>query len=252
MANLSIIPNNNEIEVKVINLDPEYNHRDRYFRIYYTTTNEFPERPNDTHSESSFKIDGQDAEWGRETPSFTIINQSTTNSVTYKIYTEIIYTSGGNPVTITFPTNAPTSYETATAAPKSETPETPEPEIDEFDWEEGQNTPHGIAYAAITTNGPVVNFNHSVWNDMVDKLLEIYNNKGYTWATNNEQGATLNASETIMNTSDKVLTAARFNSFRYNIGRYNSTGISKVNTGDTVLGNDFITLVEKMNGLISL
>lgn len=50
-----------------------------------------------------------------------------------------------------------------------------------------------------------------------------------------------------MTSSDKTLTAARFNSVRYNIGAHYSTGISEVASGDPVLGSYFTTLTTKLN-----
>ena len=79
------------------------------------------------------------------------------------------------------------------------------------------------AYTALTNNGSTSDFSYLVWNDMCSKVIEIENAAGLTWSTKYASYA-----DTKMSSSDKVLTATRFNSLRYNIGRSYSTGINEV------------------------
>lgn len=102
-----------------------------------------------------------------------------------------------------------------------------------------------MAYAVITAQGELSQFSYIVWNDMVDKVSEILKEKNLSWSS---KYATLAA--TIMSEDDKVLTAARFNSLRFNIGSHYSTGINEVQPGDDVFGSYFITLGEKINAWI--
>ena len=80
---------------------------------------------------------------------------------------------------------------------------------------------------------------------MVDKVREILDAKGLAWSNN-----FASYSATKMSYGDKVLTAARFNSLRYNIGLHYSTGINTVRTGDTVYGWYFTTLANCINNWI--
>ena len=98
------------------------------------------------------------------------------------------------------------------------------------------------AYTALTNNGSTSDFSYLVWNDMCSKVIEIENAAGLAWSTKYASYA-----DTKMSSSDKVLTATRFNSLRYNIGRSYSTGINEVASGDTVYAWYFTTLARCMN-----
>lgn len=98
------------------------------------------------------------------------------------------------------------------------------------------------AYSAVTELTSVKNFSYLVWNDMVNKVKEILDATGNSW-----DSFYANYENTKMTSSDKTLTAKRFNSLRYNIGSHYSTGIEEVKKGDTVLGSYFRLLASKMN-----
>lgn len=98
------------------------------------------------------------------------------------------------------------------------------------------------AYNALINNGSTSDFSYLVWNDMCSKVIEIENAAGLTWSTKYASYA-----DTKMSSSDKVLTATRFNSLRHNIGRSYSTGINEVVSGDTVYAWYFTTLARCMN-----
>lgn len=102
------------------------------------------------------------------------------------------------------------------------------------------------AYSAAASRGSTENFSYRVWNDLVDKALECIDAEGGAW---NSRYATYAA--TRMSASDKILTAVRFNSLRYNIDLGCSTGIGTVYRGGTVYGAYFITLAECINARIS-
>ena len=86
------------------------------------------------------------------------------------------------------------------------------------------------------------NFDHRVWNAMVDKVYEIVDKCGYGWDSYYET-----YSRTLMNTSPYELMADMFNSLRYNIGIHYSTGIQEVDPGDIVYGEYFLTLATCIN-----
>ena len=56
--------------------------------------------------------------------------------------------------------------------------------------------------------------------------------------------------KTKMKSSDKVMTAERFNALRFNIGSRTSTGIADKSAGQEVVGDYFVTLAKCINGWI--
>lgn len=129
------------------------------------------------------------------------------------------------------------------------TAETDSPSIEPWSWSRSNGNASAsqtsAAYSAVRNNGSLSSFSHLVWNDMVDKVREILDAKGLAWSNN-----FASYSATKMSYGDKVLTAARFNSLRYNIGLHYSTGINTVRTGDTVYGWYFTTLANCINNWI--
>lgn len=123
---------------------------------------------------------------------------------------------------------------------------TDKPAISKWSWSSSNGTASAAqtkaAYDALINKGPLSDFSYRVWNDMCGKVIEIENALGQTWSTKYAQYA-----DTKMTTSDKRLTATRFNSLRHNIGRSYSTGINEVASGDTVYAWYFTTLARCMN-----
>ena len=97
---------------------------------------------------------------------------------------------------------------------------------------------------AFNNNGLTTVLTYQRWNAFVDKIYEVSNND---WWISSTDGATLSYSATKMTSTDRILTAERFNSVRYNIGARKPTGISRVYKDDDVLGSYFITLGNKLN-----
>ncbi len=102
------------------------------------------------------------------------------------------------------------------------------------------------AYTAITQGSTPEIFSYLVWNDLVNKTYEACVESGGVWIS-----SYASLSSTRMTSSSKTLTAARFNSLRYNIGFRYSTGITDVESGDAVLGSYFITLASSLNSWIN-
>lgn len=127
-----------------------------------------------------------------------------------------------------------------------------------WDWQisNGSATPlqTRAAYTAVTTGGAASDFSYLVWNDMCDKVQEVLDVTGATWVTkdNNTGETLLSLDDTKMTSSDKTLTAKRYNSLRLNVGSHYSTGIDPVSTGDKVIGQThFINLMSKVNEWIA-
>lgn len=91
-----------------------------------------------------------------------------------------------------------------------------------------------------TKGGVVSGFSYLVWNDMVDKVKAILDATNDVW---DSRYADYEATK--MTSSDRKLTAKRFNSLRYNIGI--ETGIGEVAKGDIVYGSYFRTLASKIS-----
>lgn len=103
------------------------------------------------------------------------------------------------------------------------------------------------AYDVIMGNITADNFAHEVWNDLVDKVAEMREAKGYTW--DRAGGTYPSASGCKMSAGDR-LTAAAYNGVRYNIGSVFSTGISDQSPGDQITGYKIYHLTEVLNIII--
>lgn len=128
-------------------------------------------------------------------------------------------------------------------------------QITPWSWEEGTGSDHDLAYQALTGHGPIGNFKYTVWNDLVDKVMEAITAKAQIWNTN---GTTyLSYNDTKMTQEDRKLTAKRFNSLRHNIALreiiYNEDGVELGDkaSGDEVFGEYFKMLAEALNDWIS-
>lgn len=134
------------------------------------------------------------------------------------------------------------------------------PDIDPWSWDTSNGSADDdttvLAYEAVTGNGSTYDFSHLVWNDLCDKIAEIQNyDKGSPWATDGPGGLDLDATRMDPDDeTDRILTADRFNSMKYNLGRCYSTvsteypeGIPVVEKGDPVQGSYFTVIADKIN-----
>ena len=140
-----------------------------------------------------------------------------------------------------------TSTGTTTACVK------PPPSVKPWDWNASNGSASAsstkAAYTAVTTKGETTAFSYLVWNDLVDKVLEALAAEDESWNTNGSKY--LSAASTKMTSSDKKLTAARFNALRWNIGTHYSTEITDRSKGDPVLGEYFTILTSSLNSWIA-
>ena len=120
------------------------------------------------------------------------------------------------------------------------------PDVDYWDWD--ANSSRRAAYDAITGQGLLSEFHYTVWNDMCDKCMEILDAIGDSW-----DDYYCSFSNTKMSSSNKEMTAKRFNSLRYNIGIHYSTGLTDtqhIYTGATIYGWYFTRLTDCMDNWI--
>lgn len=118
--------------------------------------------------------------------------------------------------------------------------------IDRWDWSASNGSATAnqtvVAYDVISNKGNTAEFSYKVWNDLVDKVVEVYDAIEGSWNTKY-----LTWKATRMQSDDRILTADRFNSLRYNIGINVSTGIDEVSRGDPVMGWYFERLTNRLN-----
>lgn len=132
-----------------------------------------------------------------------------------------------------------------------------------WSWNASNGTASAVqtrtAYNAVSNYGPISDFSYLVWNDMVAKVAEMRNraNQKPVWNTKYLTQASTSMSNT---ESGRTMTAARYNSLRYNIGLYygfnevpsgelidlDSVTKEKV-PGDPVIGSNFIDLMTGLN-----
>lgn len=95
---------------------------------------------------------------------------------------------------------------------------------------------------------PVSEVRFTEWNSLIDKIKELLDTGHYdSWLTKSSEGAILSMKDSRIDSSNKTLTAAKFNSVRFNISSRFATGISKVSKGDPVLAEYFDTLERSIN-----
>ena len=92
---------------------------------------------------------------------------------------------------------------------------------------------------AFNNHGSLTTLTYSRWNAFLDRIAEF---EVYKYGS----------AQTFFNkmtSSDKTLTAARFNQARFAIGSMYSTGITNKSSGDPVLGSYFITMANSLNSI---
>lgn len=107
---------------------------------------------------------------------------------------------------------------------------------------------------AMNNKGPASAVTWQEWNSLCDKVQECLDRAGESWYTyyGPNGGYTPTYAATRMSSTDKAMTAARFNAVRGNIGSHASTGISPVSKGDKVMGSYFLSIVNALNNWISI
>ena len=102
------------------------------------------------------------------------------------------------------------------------------------------------AYNALVNGGACENFSYKVWNDMCDKVKEVIDFEDEVW-----QSKYASLSATKMSSSDKTLTAKRFNSLNWNVTYLRGSGVMvERNKGDAVRGRYILEMMELLNEYI--
>lgn len=105
------------------------------------------------------------------------------------------------------------------------------------------------AYQILLGNAPASDgFSHYVWNDLVDKVVEMRGAKGYYWDTSDGMYLT-SANAKVY--AGETLSAAVYNAVRYNIGSVKGTGIYDVMPGNEITGFHITRLTDVLNEIIS-
>ena len=118
-----------------------------------------------------------------------------------------------------------------------------------WDWNRSNGsataTQTQTAYGTVTSRGPLSDFSYKVWNDLCSKTLEVMTSRNLSWV--NTYGS---YAETKMSSSDKRMTARRFNALRWNLGQMVSTGTPEVASGDIIMGRYFTQFATAINNSI--
>lgn len=136
----------------------------------------------------------------------------------------------------------------------SDTPcsDKPQVSVDPWSW----TASNGSASAAQTRNAYAIlngtraadDFSHLVWNDLVDKVMEMRAAKGYTWDRDSNLYPTQSGCKV---SAREALSARKYNGVRYNIGSVRATGIFDVSPGDGMTGYHIARLAEVLNEIIN-
>lgn len=130
---------------------------------------------------------------------------------------------------------------------------TTEPEIlvDPWSWTASNGaataTQTRNAYAILQGTRAADDFHHNVWNDLVDKVVEMREALGYSWTT--DSGRFPSASGCKVSAGD-TLSALKYNALKTNIGSIKSTGIQDVDAGDEITGYHIVHLTDVLNEII--
>lgn len=131
-------------------------------------------------------------------------------------------------------------------------------DVSVWDW----NSSNGLAsadecrkaYTALTQRGATTDCSYLVWNALVSMVFAVYYRSLYTsW----DYDSYASAQNTLMNASDKEMTARRFNSLNHNINNLIDASsktidyveISEKQPGDRVYGQYFLDLANNYNNL---
>ena len=100
---------------------------------------------------------------------------------------------------------------------------------------------------AMDNEEPAENFPHEVWNDIVNKVQEALDASGLSWERSSSQGATLSRSGCLMSSGDTLLTAAMYNSVKYQIGQGNGSDGIYVDSEDEFTWSHIESLTDYLN-----
>ena len=103
------------------------------------------------------------------------------------------------------------------------------------------------AYAILQGTRQADDFSHLVWNDLVDKIVETRDARKDIAVSWDNAYATLEKTKV---SAGNTLSAVRYNSIRYNINNMKGVSAPYVSSGEVILGQHIISLVETLNKII--
>lgn len=232
--------------MKVVNLDTSYTKDDRIYHIFISGGG---------YSNKDINEDGYSLDGGvTETPEHNIIGL-TANTV-YSIVVKFFSGSGALLSKLT--------HDTKTLEDGEEPiPPSPSVIIEPWDWHSSNKTATAAqtekAYQALINKGSLKDFSHKVWNDLCYKVREIMlwrEDEYVTFADSYLFGMNLLMNYTVRSgrdryTTDKNMTASRYNDLLTGIRRSGITSISPVSVGDLITAAHFLDLVDDMNAIIA-
>lgn len=190
----------------------------------------------------------------------TLTDTSWVPGRSYRLYARIYYSGGVTSDFSTFIDIPESGGSGGGSGDSGDDEEKDEITVDPWDWNDYPDD-----FEALDEKQATTNFSYETWNALVNKVYkmrEAYDDRYGTNYGSWDFGEGLSRSKTKMSSSDKVLTATRYNSLKNNVGahpKWGGTGIPDVkgeSTGDgdnpTIVSaqEHFIELVEVINDII--
>lgn len=249
MAKLSKVSvTEKSITVRVTGLDGTYSRSDRYV----------------VFRKDGSPVSGQISISAYATQSSTYTYTGLKADTEYDLEAYIYYTSNGSLKYSSVSNSISTSSSGSSGGGSGDSGDDEEEDevtVDPWEWDDYPDD-----FEALDEKQATTNFSYQTWNDLVDKVYEMRKayDKRYSKNYGNwDSGEGLSRSNTKMSSSDKVLTAKRYNSLKNNVGahpKWGGTGIPDVQGESTGNGDNptvvsaqkhFIDLVEVINDIIA-
>ena len=128
-------------------------------------------------------------------------------------------------------------------------------EIDPWSWTRSNGSASSsqtrTALDVLYGDVPANEFSHYVWNDLVDKVVEVRDALGLGWGTRDSNGDRIPTASGCKMYSGDTLSASAYNGVRYNIGSIETTGITPQSPGDRIYGYMIYDLTTVLNDIIN-
>lgn len=103
-------------------------------------------------------------------------------------------------------------------------------------------------YMILQGSRPADSFSYLVWNDLIDKVVDMRQAVGYSWTTDTGKYPSASGCKV---SAGEAMSALKYNALKTNIGSIRSTGIPDVSPGDEITGYMLIHLTDVLNDIIS-
>ena len=104
------------------------------------------------------------------------------------------------------------------------------------------------AYSILQGTREPNDFSHYVWNDLVDKVVEMRQAVGYSWTTDTGRFPSASGCKV---SSGETMSALKYNALKTNVGSIRSTGIPDVSVGDEITGYMIVHITDVLNDIIA-